>query len=267
VFTDAGLYLAIPVRRSDAVEIKKFDPVSTVERSGFFDGADYVGESGADFLIASDCSQVVPVSVNSVQKTRVLNKYYSQDTVLKFRTGAQKVRPCDYVTYGGKTFVILSKKNAGNGLYEYVAVLEMDDTYTFGVTDNNYNVRPYAYVPEIVDQWHYVGAAGEPSFAYSWVNYNASAGGNMKLRFKRTPGGFLKVEGMIKSGTSNQVFTLPSGYRPANPLSSEMEGVALHYDGTTQKPGRVFITSNGNFYVTQVQGTYWVAINLSFGLD
>ena len=267
VFTDNGLYLAQPLRRSGAVQLTGFTLVSVVEREEFFDNPGYTGDAAKNFLLNGDFSTIVPAAMNSAQKTRVMNKYASQNGVVKIWSGKNNVQPCDYFITGGKVYVVLSKKDLLNGMYEYIGVRETDETYSFTVTDDNYNVRPYAYMPEIVDQWHYVGTTGEPSFVYSWVNYNASAGGNMKLRFKRIPGGFLKVEGMIKSGTSNQVFTLPSGYRPANPLSSEMEGVALHYDGTTQKPGRTFVTSNGNFYVSQAQGTYWVAINLSFGLD
>jgi hypothetical protein len=63
-----------------------------------------------------------------------------------------------------------------------------------------------------MDTWHTVGAAGEPAFQNSWVNYG---GGEQTATFRKDPLGRVMVRGLIKSGTVPGIaFQLPTGYRP-----------------------------------------------------
>jgi hypothetical protein len=66
----------------------------------------------------------------------------------------------------------------------------------------------------IVEDWHYIGAAGEPAFLNSWVN---SIDGTKKYRSRfRKVGNIVQVVAYVKTGASGTaVFTLPTGYRPA----------------------------------------------------
>lgn len=66
----------------------------------------------------------------------------------------------------------------------------------------------------IVDaNWHEIGALGEPAFANSWTNNNP--GTYSSAAFRMDAEGWVRVKGLIASGTSAQTaFTLPVGYRP-----------------------------------------------------
>jgi hypothetical protein len=263
VFTDSGLYLALPLRRPGAAQVTAYTSVSIVEREDFFSSPGYTGDSSKNFLLNGDFSTVVPLSMNSAQKTRVLNKYRSQNGVMKIWSGKDNVLPCDYFSSGGKVYVIVSKKDLRNGMFEYIGVLEVNESYSFGVTDDNYNVRPYAYTPGIVDRWHYVGAAGEPAFQNNWMNYGGS---DVPLRFKLLPDGSLKVEGVIKNGTAITVFTLPAGYRPA---TKNIYDYCFHWNGSTRGCGRVEAIPSGNVYIVDsgVLGNTVVVLNMCGGLN
>lgn len=67
-------------------------------------------------------------------------------------------------------------------------------------------------IPEDV---HWVGAAGEPAFQNSWVNYDAAAGPVGRAAFFYRYNGRVYLGGVIKSGANNTTaFTLPAGYLP-----------------------------------------------------
>lgn len=62
---------------------------------------------------------------------------------------------------------------------------------------------------------HYVGAAGEPAFQNSWVNFDAAAGPTGRAASFYRHNGRVYLGGVIKSGASGTIaFTLPVGYRP-----------------------------------------------------
>lgn len=64
--------------------------------------------------------------------------------------------------------------------------------------------------------WRFVGGAGQPAFAASWVNYGAPYA---NASFVKLPDGFVQLHGVIKSGTvGSAAFTLPPGYRPSAPV-------------------------------------------------
>lgn len=63
-----------------------------------------------------------------------------------------------------------------------------------------------------IEGWHTVGAAGEPAFVGTWVNFS---GTEQAARFRRDPLGHVLLSGVVKLGTMNTtIFTLPVGYRP-----------------------------------------------------
>lgn len=61
------------------------------------------------------------------------------------------------------------------------------------------------------EEWHYVGATGEPAFESGWEN----AGTMSDLAFRLQSSGEVRVYGAIlDNGASGAVTTLPEGYRP-----------------------------------------------------
>lgn len=63
--------------------------------------------------------------------------------------------------------------------------------------------------------WRIVGAAGQPAFQNSWVNFNS---GYAPARFAKR-NGIVYVEGLVRGGPANvPIFTLPAGCRPSGDL-------------------------------------------------
>ena len=100
------------------------------------------------------------------------------------------------------------------------------------------------------DHWHYVGATGEPAFQNSWVN----EGIYQAARFMKDVVGVVRIEGLVKSGSST-IFTLPVGYRPPDRL-------LISTLGDVQR-GRFDIIEDGNVTYNS-GGNGWFAINHSF---
>jgi hypothetical protein len=64
--------------------------------------------------------------------------------------------------------------------------------------------------------WRAVGAAGQPAFEHSWVNYGSTYA---SVSFRKDALGYVHLHGAAKSGTAGaSVFTLPAGYRPLQDL-------------------------------------------------
>lgn len=70
------------------------------------------------------------------------------------------------------------------------------------------------------EDWHYVGAAGEPAWTQvagvdSWTNNQ----GNYNLGFRKREAGIVDIQGIIRAvadpPSGAYVFTLPVGYRPS----------------------------------------------------
>jgi len=55
-----------------------------------------------------------------------------------------------------------------------------------------------------------------PTLVNSWVNYSTT---NSTVAYMKDTLGFVHLKGVVKSGTSGTVFTLPVGYRPLLPLT------------------------------------------------
>lgn len=83
------------------------------------------------------------------------------------------------------------------------------------------NDRVYAlerrgvYPPAVADSsWKVVGAAGQPAFQNSWVNF--PTGGWPTAAFRLDSEGWIQMRGLLTGGVNNTVaFTLPVGHRPA----------------------------------------------------
>lgn len=68
-----------------------------------------------------------------------------------------------------------------------------------------------------LEDWHEVGAADEPPFENSWVNFDTTT--HQQARFRKDPFGTVFVEGVVKNGTmAAAIFTLSAGYRPGRRL-------------------------------------------------
>jgi collagen type I/II/III/V/XI/XXIV/XXVII alpha len=108
-----------------------------------------------------------------------------------------------------------------------------------------------------MDTWHQVGAAGEPAFQNSWVNY---AAGEATAAFRKDPLGRVMIRGVIKSGTvggaSATAFTLPAAYRP--PSTARWPSIA---NGVAT--GFIQVESNG-FVSVQAGNNAWVDLD---GID
>ena len=62
------------------------------------------------------------------------------------------------------------------------------------------------------ENWHLVGAPGEPEFENGWKNSEAP---NAAAAFYKDHDGVVHLRGFVNSGTSDVIFLLPPGYRPA----------------------------------------------------
>jgi hypothetical protein len=66
--------------------------------------------------------------------------------------------------------------------------------------------------------WREIGAAGEPAFQNSWVNFGG-VDDHETAAFWQQSDGWVRLKGLIKDGTATDgttIFTLPSGYRPVS---------------------------------------------------
>jgi hypothetical protein len=106
-----------------------------------------------------------------------------------------------------------------------------------------------------VEAWNEVGAAGQPTFQNSWVNFAASTS---SLAFRKI-GNVVFIKGLLKSGTST-IFTLPAGYRPpqfANLPVVDNDGGAL----LNITPAGVVSISNGT-----AGATLFVTVEASYSV-
>lgn len=75
--------------------------------------------------------------------------------------------------------------------------------------------------------WTIIGDSGAPAFENSWVNFG---GGHAVAAFLKDNQNMVVIKGLVKTGTPvSTVFTLPTGYRPAEKLiiSSIAQGSAI----------------------------------------
>lgn len=98
-----------------------------------------------------------------------------------------------------------------------------------------------------------------PALGGSWVNY---ASGYSSLGYRKDSMGYLRLRGVIKSGTSaSTIFTLPVGYRPAY----HTEFVVASATGTT---ANVIVYSTGIVSIETMATNTWISFdNVSIPLD
>lgn len=102
-----------------------------------------------------------------------------------------------------------------------------------------------------VEDWHEIGAGGEPAFANSWTNYG---GGFNTAAFYKDSFEVVRLKGMIKSGTVGAAaFTLPAGYLPV--------GTTLFSSVSNGSTGRVDVFTNGIVVPTTPTSNAWVTLD------
>jgi hypothetical protein len=82
------------------------------------------------------------------------------------------------------------------------------------------------------ENWHLVGAPGEPGFQNSWHNFGGTWA---RAAFYKDHEGIVHLKGLVTGGTSGTVFQLPPGYRSAErlyfPIECDGDGCTLSGDG------------------------------------
>lgn len=106
------------------------------------------------------------------------------------------------------------------------------------------------------EDWHEVGASGEPAFENSWANYG---GAFTVVAFRKLSSGLVVVKGLTTGGGGTLVFTLPSGYRPAETLINNQR------TGASDGDNRVDINNAGGIVSTETGS--WVSLEMSFYAD
>ena|SRR6478735_10384797 len=81
------------------------------------------------------------------------------------------------------------------------------------------------------ENWHEVGAAGEPAFQIGYAN---SGGSFETVAFYKDPEGVVHLKGSATGAGPAVIFQLPVGYRPAN--AKELQIAAVCGCGTTDSP-------------------------------
>lgn len=100
------------------------------------------------------------------------------------------------------------------------------------------------------EDWHSVGAAGEPAFQNSWANYdtaNFNAAG-----YYKDPLGRVWLRGLVKDGTGPVIFTLPAGYRPYR--------TEIHVCSSNSAYGEARVNVAGEV-VFQVGSNTWISLD------
>jgi hypothetical protein len=93
-----------------------------------------------------------------------------------------------------------------------------------------------------LDEWHYVGEAGEPAFQNGWAN---GSGAFPALAFRIREAGIVDIMGFVDGGTPNTtIFTLPGEYRPATTTATCVSGQS----SGTMHAGLLTIDTAGNVY-------------------
>jgi hypothetical protein len=160
----------------------------------------------------------------------------------------------------GQTFITgqVIKRDAQRKL---IWIKELGDQ-PIPVVDFNRMVDVYSFLATNED-WHIVGAAGEPAFQNGWVNFDAD--GSRPARFRKNALGTVFVEGIVKNGTVNvPIFTLPSGYRPRS-FAADINAI-IYPCVANSLYGMGLITSTGDLALTTGSNA-WFSLHISFWAD
>lgn len=106
-------------------------------------------------------------------------------------------------------------------------------------------IRDLAEAINTPEAWREVGAANQPAFQWSYVNYG---GGKSTCAFMKDRSGFVHIKGTVKNGTNQQpIFLLPAGYWPA----ADERFLGNAWDGTAERVTRIDISAvNGQVQYT-----------------
>lgn len=92
--------------------------------------------------------------------------------------------------------------------------LDPDRRKAAAIVDGDKRTSKLERTRRLTEDWHQIGAAGEPTFGGAFVNYGAGYAG---AGFRRYADGTVELRGLVKTGTAGQtIFTLPAGYRPVD---------------------------------------------------
>lgn len=94
------------------------------------------------------------------------------------------------------------------------------------------------------EDWHEVGASGEPAFLNSWANIGGS---QETLGFRMVGPSLMALKGSVRNGNwGTEIFQFPDGYFRAG----TQRRIAIQtYDGTTRRVALLFIHQAGGVYV------------------
>lgn len=139
--------------------------------------------------------------------------------------------------------------NAGLGVNAFLG---------YALCNGNNDTPDVDHVFATDEDWHIVGASGEPAFEHSWQNLSTAVYGY--ARFKRTSSGRVIIHGLISTGTINQsAFTLPADYLPPNRMH-----IASSSNGAF---GLVEIDTSGNVIPTVGSNVWFSLDTVSFESD
>lgn len=100
-----------------------------------------------------------------------------------------------------------------------------------------------------VENFHIVGANGEPAFAGAWVNFASAT--DAVASFYKDPFGRVFIRGTVKSGAiGSAIFTLPGGYRPQYTEIFAVVSNGAFGICTITSAGVVTATAGSNIYFT-----------------
>ena len=107
------------------------------------------------------------------------------------------------------------------------------------------------YKKLIIENWHEIGATGEPAFQNSWANEGSA--GNETAAFRKDGLDRLYLKGYIDTGTiadGTVIFTLPAGYRPTNVLRI----AGMYVQGSSENAFQIEIQTDGDVAIYGVSG-------------
>lgn len=115
------------------------------------------------------------------------------------------------------------------------------------------------------DPWHVIGAAGEPVYQNSWVDYGTDWGG---ARFRKTADGTVYMQGLVRAGTiSETIFTLPAGYRPIGNIQGlHIPAIDGHHTVAGSLPALIYVMTDGQVYTAPGNSNSWFSLCCSFNV-
>lgn len=105
----------------------------------------------------------------------------------------------------------------------------------------------------LLEDWHEIGAAGQPAFQNSWDNVGGANDETAAFRLTRTQE--LHMKGYIDSGSdSTVIFQLPTNHRPNKIITIPALYTSSGASGGTHSC-HLEIRQNGDVYVTGISGS------------